>query len=57
MRTIPGIRAPFVGDLLRKKVLPLVINKVANLIDTNVNKFLGGQTGKERRRKIRKTKG
>lgn len=24
MRNVPGIRAPFVGDLLRKKVLPLV---------------------------------
>lgn len=57
MRNVPGIRAPFVGDLLRKKVLPLVKNKVANLIDTNVDKFLGGQIGKGRRRKRRKQRG
>lgn len=57
MRNVPGIRAPFVGDLLRKKVLPLVKNKVANLIDANVDKFLGGQTGKGRRRKRRKQRG
>lgn len=57
MRNVPGIRAPFVGDLLRKKVLPLVKNKVANLIDTNVDKFLGGQTGKGKRRKRRKQRG
>lgn len=57
MRNVPGIRAPFVGDLLRKKVLPLVKNKVANLIDTNVDRFLGGQTGKGRRGKRRKQRG
>lgn len=57
MRNVPGMRAPFVGDLLRNKVLPLVKNKVANLIDTNVNRFLGGQTGKGRRRKRRKQRG
>lgn len=57
IRNVPGIRAPFVGNLLRKKVLPLVKNKVANLIDTDVNKFLGGQSGKGRRRKRRKQRG
>lgn len=40
MRNVPGITAPFVADLLRKRVLLLVKNKVANLIDTNVNRFL-----------------
>lgn len=50
MRNIPGIRTPFVGDLLRRKVLPLVKNKVANLIDTIVDKFVGGQTGKGKRK-------
>lgn len=42
MRNVLGIRVLFVGDLLRKKVLFLVKNKVVNFIDINVDKFLGG---------------
>lgn len=46
LRNVPAFRTPIVGDILRSKVLPLVRNKVATAIDTNINKFLGGQTGK-----------
>lgn len=50
MRNVPGIRAQFVGDLL---LLPLVKNKVANLIDTNVDKFRQEKEGEKKRKKQR----